>query len=262
MKLKLTVLGCGASAGVPAIGNFWGACDPHEPKNQRSRASVAVQSATSTLVIDTGPDFRSQLNRENIQQIDGVLYTHPHGDHVGGIDDLRTFQRRYRRSIPAYSHADTMRELEARFDYMFEAKHNLYPQAVEPHSFLPSDYGQIQTLAGIPFIPFEQDHTTCTSLGFRFGDIAYSTDMFELSDVAYEALQGVRVWIVDGAGHYSENAVVHASIPQIMEMNKKIGATEIYLTHLTLMMDYQELVRTLPHGTYPCYDGLVFETEV
>lgn len=261
-QLKIKILGCGASGGVPAIGNNWGTCDPNEPRNNRTRASIAVQSETTNLVIDTGPDFRCQLNREDIQNVDAIIYTHAHGDHVAGIDELRSFQRRYKKSIPVYGNETTLNELEYRFEYMFkDTSDGLYPRVLTPSIFTDEDFGQEKIIGDIPFIPFEQDHTTCKTLGFRFGDLAYCTDMVRLDEKAINVIKGVKTWIVDGSGHYQADNIVHASIPQIIKMNEIIGAQEVYFTHLTLMMDYKELMNDLPEGFYPCYDGLHFLTD-
>ncbi len=263
MNLTLKILGCGASGGVPAIGNYWGECDPSEPKNNRTRSSIAVMSDDSCVVVDTGPDFRQQLNRENIQSIDAVLYTHAHGDHVAGMDELRSFQRRYKRQVPVYGHVDTILELQDRYAYMFkDLAGGLYPSVMDPYIFRDDEYCKPFDVAGIPFIPFKQDHHTCVSLGFRFGDIAYCTDMVDLEQQSIEAIKGVKTWIVDGAGKYSLTSPVHAPIPKIIEMNKEIQAEEVYLTHLSLIMDYQTLRDELPKGYYPCYDGLEFTTSV
>jgi phosphoribosyl 1,2-cyclic phosphate phosphodiesterase len=262
MKLTLTILGCGASGGVPAIGNNWGKCDPAEPRNKRLRASLAVQSEEGgCIVIDTGPDFRYQVNRAGIEKIDAIIYTHAHGDHINGLDEMQSLRRRDKKCMPIYGRVETIDEMAARFDYLFTSKGPLYPPAVEPFRFRDEELGQPHTVAGIDFIPFLQDHGTCQTLGFKFGSIGYSTDMRRLSTEAMDILKGVDTWIVDGAGyHYTENPV-HASVPQVLEMNKFIGAKTVYITHLSLQMDYQTLLQELPEGVYPCYDGLKLETQ-
>lgn len=261
--LKITILGCGASSGVPALGNNWGKCDPHEPKNNRTRASIVVQSENTTLLVDTGPDLRLQLNREDIQSVTAILYTHAHGDHVAGIDELRSFQRRYKTSIPIFGNEETVEELQQRFAYMFHNKfEGFYPKVLEPNIFSGDDYGMPQTIGDITFIPFEQDHATCVSLGYRFGEIGYSTDMINLEDKAIETLKGIRTWIVDGAGYFSDTITVHANIARVQALSEKIGVEQVYLTHLPITMDYQELREGLPEHFYPCYDGLSFETNI
>ena len=261
MSLKITILGCGASGGVPALGNLWGQCDPAEPKNRRSRCALAVQSAETTLIVDTGPDFRAQTIEQDIHSIDAILYTHAHGDHVNGIDELTTLRRRTRRRTPAYGQKETMDELQARFAYMFRNDPaGFYPASIEAHAFDEDAYGTVQRAGDIDFVPFRQDHGTCRTLGFRFGDVGYSTDMVRLDDAAIAALTGVKTWIADGAGYHNKDNPVHASIADIIALNERIGADTVYLTHLSLMMDYQTLRDELPEGYYPAYDGLVVET--
>lgn len=261
-KLTITILGCGASGGVPVIGNFWGKCHPDEPRNARTRSSIAVQSEYQTLIVDTGPEFRSQLNRENIQDVQAVFYTHAHGDHIAGMDELQSFRRRYKRRMPVYGQSQTIEELESRYFYLFKSvNEKLYPPAVEANIFTPENLCCNQEVAGIKFIPFQQDHGTCTTLGFRFGDVSYSTDMLSLSEEAQDIIKGSRVWIVDGCGIYDSSNPVHASIPQVIEMNKYIGAKSIYFTHLSLMMDYRTIEQDLPEGFHLCYDGLKFNTK-
>jgi phosphoribosyl 1,2-cyclic phosphate phosphodiesterase len=257
MTLKITILGCGNSAGVPSIGNHWGNCDPAEPKNRRLRPSIAVQSATTTLVVDTGPDFREQMNQENIQMLDAVLYTHPHGDHICGIDDLRILRMRHKKLIDVYGDRATLGEMEERFNYMFIERTALYPQALVPHVIEPSQFGQTISVGDIHFIPYEQDHGTCKTLGFRFGNLAYSTDMVNLDDRAIAILQGIETWIVDAAGYKMEKNMVHITLRQLYDLNKRVGAIQIYLTHMSPAMDYQTLCKELPAGYAPAYDGLV-----
>ncbi len=261
-QLKITILGCGASGGVPAIGNNWGECDPTNPRNNRMRSSISIQSENTTIVVDTGPDFRHQINRANISKIDAILYTHAHGDHVAGIDELRAFQRRYKKAIPVYSNQVTIDKLSRQFDYMFkDISNGFYPKVLDPYIFKDTDYTLPQTIGDINFVPVEQDHATCISLGFRFGNIGYSTDMINLSDESISAFKGIDTWIVDGAGYFYDPITVHANVPRLLELNEKIGAKKIYLTHMSLMMDFEDMLKRLPDGFYPCYDGLEFLTD-
>lgn len=257
-KLSFTILGCGNSTGVPAIGNFWGACDPTEPKNRRSRCSLLVQSADTNLIIDTGPDFREQLNRAEIDNISAVLYTHQHSDHVNGIDELRVLRHRNKLDrIPCFANAFTLEDLKSRFHYMFAGgNHDLYPPIIDAHTITENDLGKVQNIADIEFIPFEQDHGTCKSLGYRFDDFAYSVDLVDLDDAALETLKGVKTWVVDAAGYNQTGNPVHANLKKIYELNDVIQAEMVYLTSLALPMDYQTLLSELPHGYAPAYDGL------
>lgn len=252
----LTILGCGNSTGVPSIGNYWGACDPAEPKNRRSRCSAIVESDDTTIIIDTGPDFREQFNKTQKQTLDAVFYSHQHGDHVNGIDDLRGLVFRRKSKMPVYGNAETITDLQARFPYMFDggALAELYPPLLEPHVL--RDFGMPHRVKSLSFIPFVQDHRTCQTVGYRFGDLAYSVDVFDLDAQAVAALQGVKTWIVDGAAYQSDEPSVHANLKTIMRLNESIGAARVVLTSLSLGMDYQTLKKDLPRGYEPAYDGL------
>lgn len=261
MNLKFTILGCGNSTGVPAIGNYWGACDPDEPKNRRTRSSLLVQSSQTTLMIDTGPDFRNQLNREDISDIDAVLYSHQHSDHVIGMDELRVLKFRNQKELmPIYGNQVTIDELERRFDYLFKGgDHKIYPPIVQKNVLTQADYGHVQQIGDIAFVPFEQDHGSCLSIGYRFGDVAYSIDILNLDEAAIRTLHGITTWIVDCAAYKDNENAVHASLDKIFELNKHINAQHVYLSSLSLAADYHTLISELPQGYYPCYDGLVID---
>lgn len=263
-KVKLTILGCGNSAGVPEIGNYWGACDPNEPRNRRTRPSIALQDGTSTVIVDTGPDFCLQLNRENISAVDAVFYTHAHADHIAGMDELRAlYKRNGREIIPVYGDSDTISELQDRFTYMFQdTDSGLYPAVCAGHVIGNASLGKMGRFGTIPAIPFAQNHGNRQSLGLRVGDIAYSTDMAYLTDETIETLQGIKTWIVDGAGYNAEKFFVHATLDQVYRLNERIGAEQVFITHMPPFMDYQTVCDELPNGYAPAYDGLVLETDV
>lgn len=254
MSAILTILGCGNSEGVPAIGNNWGDCNPNEPKNRRMRPSVAVQSATTTLIIDTGPDFKEQANRQDIQQIDAVIYTHAHADHVSGIDELRAWSKHIKAPVDIYALEQTLDELKTRYDYHFHQLHPLYPAVLTPNQM--GNMGSQMVIGDIEFTPFEQDHGTCKSLGFRFGDVAYSTDLINLNDQSMEVLEGIKTWIIDGAGYKWPANPAHLSLEGVYALNQKIEAEHVYLTHMSRYMDYETLLKDLPQGYEPAYDGL------
>ena len=243
MKATLTILGCGNSTGVPAIGNYWGACDPKEPKNKRMRSSILLQTKTTNIVVDTGPDFREQLNRENIQTIDAILYSHTHSDHINGIDELRVIRHRKKALVPIYGNTITIVELKKRFNYLFKGgNHELYPAIIDPIEIIDDNYGKAHRVGDIDFTPFEMDHGTCKSVGYRFGDTAYCVDVWNIEQSAINTLKGIKTLVIDVAGYRMTHNKVHASLDTIYRLNKEIKATEIYLTSLTLSMDYQTLL--------------------
>ncbi len=261
--LKVTVLGCGDSAGVPRIGGDWGHCNPLEPKNRRTRPSLMVQSDTTTLVIDTGPDFGLQLTREKIQKIDAVLYTHAHSDHIAGLDDLRIISGRLGHKIPVFLDKNTYKTLGERYDYMFVQSSEYYPAIIDPVVFDEGQLGTVHTVGDIDFIPFVQDHGQGNrSLGFRFGDFAYSTDMCNLDEQALSVLSGIRTWIIDCADYAHGHGTLHADFNVVQRLNGIIQPDKTYLTHLKLFYDYNEMLAELPKGYEPSYDGMVIYTKV
>lgn len=183
MMLKVTILGCGTSGGVPRIGNIWGACDPNNPRNRRRRCSLLVQraegTATTTVLVDSSPDIREQLLDVGTRWLDGVLYTHDHADHVHGIDDLRMVAYNGHRKVEAFYDAVTGQILRQRFDYCFEPPPGSeYPAILNGHEIKAGELVRIEGAGGvIDALPFRQLHGQIETLGFRFGNIAYSPDV-------------------------------------------------------------------------------------
>ncbi len=261
MTLKITVLGCGNSTGVPAIGDYWGACDPKEPKNIRTRCSITLQSEKTTLIIDTGPDFSRQMTREKISTLDAVLYTHAHGDHINGIDELRVITLRNKKLTPIYGNSWTMKDLQDRYVYMFKGNnHELYPPLLTANVI--ENYGQPTTVGDITFTPFNQDHGTCETVGYRFGDFGYSTDILNLDHTAIKTLSGIKTWLVDGCGYKQADNAVHANLETVYKLNDQIGAEQVFITSLSLGMDYATLKGELRKGYEPAHDGLKLETSI
>ncbi len=258
METELIILGCGGSAGVPAIGNWWGACDPNEPRNVRTRPSIALKTKNTLLVVDTSPDFRDQMNREKLGCPDAILITHPHSDHINGLDELRTLQRLNKgREFPLYAFPDTLETLQRRLDYMFvTSEDGFYPTVCRPVPITP--YKPL-TIGEITMMPFVQEHGSLQSLGLRIGNMGYSTDVKRLSADALDVLKGVDTWIVDAAGHNDRNNKVHMCIQETVENNAVIGAKRVILFHLPPTMDYLALKQSLPRGFEPAFDGMSFQ---
>jgi phosphoribosyl 1,2-cyclic phosphate phosphodiesterase len=255
--MRVTMLGCGPSWGVPRIGNVWGACDPDNPKNRRTRCAVLVEDHGNVVLIDTPPDLRQQLLAAQTTKIDAVLFTHAHADHSHGIDDLRSVNRMIGKPLPIYADPQTLDELKTRFRYIFapvdaEARTAFYKPAVEPHEIA----GPF-TVAGMDVVPFVQDHGFSKTLGFRFGRFAYSTDVFMLDEAAFAALAGVEVWIVDCI-RYAVH-VTHSHLERTLSWIERVKPRRAILTHMDESLDYDTLQRMLPAGVEPGYDGLVIE---
>jgi phosphoribosyl 1,2-cyclic phosphate phosphodiesterase len=253
--MKATLLGCGPSWGVPGIGPEWGRCDPAEPRNYRRRCSLLVESRDAALLIDTSPDLRQQLLDAGAARLDAVLLTHAHADHLHGIDDLRMVNRLKGQSIPLYANAETLGEVERRFGYTLKPVtpgKPVYRPALTPHQIT----GRFSA-AGMPVVPFAQDHGFGTTLGFRIGKLAYSTDVAELDEDAFAALAGVELWIVDCLRR--EPHPTHSHLVKTLAWIERVRPRRAVLTHMDQSLDYRELSNELPEGVEPGYDGLTIE---
>jgi phosphoribosyl 1,2-cyclic phosphate phosphodiesterase len=265
MSLKVTILGCGTSGGVPRIGNIWGACDPNNPKNRRRRCSLLVERAgtegTTRVLVDTPPDLREQLIDVGVGWIDGVLYTHDHADHTHGIDDLRMVAYNGRRRVDVYHDEATGRLLRQRFDYCFQTPDGSeYPAVLNAHDIHPGELIRVDGVGGvIKALPFRQRHGTGGTLGFRFGAIAYSPDVNDLPDESMPHLLGLDAWIVDALRYTAHPS--HFSVEQALSWIKRLAPKRAVLTHMHVDLDYATLARELPQGVEPAYDGMVLETE-
>jgi len=255
--MKVTVLGCGSSTGVPMIGPDWGACDPTNPKNRRRRASILVETEATRVLIDTPPELREQLLDAEVGKLDAALFTHAHADHCHGIDDLRGFNYLNDQAFDIYADNETLTELRNRFSYAFQ------PPSLEKIWFRPAFNGHL-VRAGTPFpigdlsvLPFAQAHGRIQTLGFRFGDFAYSTDVNALSDTMEEALQNLDTWLVDAARYRKTHG--HAWVDLTLEWIERVKPRRAVLTHMSEELDYDRLLSELPDGVEPAYDGMKIE---
>lgn len=254
---KAVVLGCGSSSAVPGIGNYWGKCDPSEPKNRRTRASLALLSDNGSVIIDTGANFTDQVNRENLSCPDAIFYTHAHGDHICGMDDIRWFLKKDMSHMPIYGNTDTIKELENRFYHLFTpSRPDLYSKVLEANYWNNDDYYNFHEIAGFRFMLLPLDHNSVESCGFRFGNFAYTTDLVKLEDKVLYALKGIDIWMVDAGAYMNTENKAHASIPQIIEWNKIVGAKQVYFTSMPPSMDYKTVLEESPEGFASAYDGL------
>ena len=255
--MRVTVLGCGPSTGVPVIGGNWGICDPKDSRNRRRRVSVLVEVGGVVILIDTSPDLREQLLDAGVSWIDAVVMTHAHADHLHGIDDLRSVNRLMRSTIPLHANRQTLAEIESRFGYVFkpvEPPGHFYKPTVVPREIAgPFEIG------GVSVLPFAQDHGVSTTLGIRIGGFAYSTDVTELDDKAFAALDGIELWIVDCLRR--EPHPTHSHLAKTLSWIARVRPRRAVLTHMDQSLDYRELCSELPNDVEPGYDGLVIDLD-
>jgi phosphoribosyl 1,2-cyclic phosphate phosphodiesterase len=250
--VKVRILGCGTSTGVPKIGNDWGQCDPAEPRNYRLRTSILVESAGERMLVDCGPDLRQQLLAANVGRLDGVIVTHGHGDHCHGIDELRPVARARRGPVPLYARAEVLDELRERFDYAF-AKSEFYRPIVEAKKLCTELAFRD---ARVRFV--DQPHGDTKSLGMRFDEaghsIAYAVDFSDLTDEMSALYQGVDVWIADCLTRRPHPT--HAHLDAVLGWARELRVGQLYLVHMGNSLDYRSLVSELPDWAAPAYDGL------
>lgn len=257
MSLEVVILGCGSSGGVPRANGDWGACDPANPKNRRSRCSLAVRQqgpdGVTTAIVDTSPDLRTQVLAAGITHVDGVLLTHDHADQTHGIDDLRTFAYMGRKRVPVWLDAETNATLDARFGYIFRGEQG-YPPICDAHVIAAGDGLAVGGAGGpIEVQTFAQRHGPIASLGYRFGPIAYSSDVSGLGKEALESLRGVELWIVD-ALRWTRHPT-HANVDQALGWIAEAGVKRAVLTNLHIDLDYERLTQLLPENVAVAYDG-------
>ena len=264
-SLQATILGCGSSAGVPRLGGpggagDWGACDPANPKNRRRRCSLLVRGGQTAVLVDTSPDLREQLLDARVNHLDAVLMTHPHADQTNGIDDLRPLTFIMRKRIQMYADAAALDHLRRQFSYCFEeAPGTGYPAIITSH-VIPEPFRpfEIDGAGGpLPVRAFWQEHGPVRSLGFRFGGLAYSSDVNDLDDAAFAALEGVRVWILD-ALRFKPHPT-HANVDTALAWIARVKPERAILTNFNIDVDYAALAAQLPDGVEPAYDGMVID---
>ena len=260
MNFRVRLLGTGPSQGVPNLGGAdeagdWGQCDPSEPRNRRSRTSALIEAADGTrILIDTGPDIRSQLLAARVGRIDHVIITHAHADHIMGLDELRAVNRFTGQALPLHAMPETLADLRARFGYAFQPptpgffRPSLEARPVEP--------GASISLGGLEIQLIEQDHKVMRTLGMRIGDFAYCTDVVRLPEASLAALAGIGTWVV---GCFSATAhPVHAHLGQVREWARALRIGRTILTHMGNGLDYAALLAA-PDGLEPGFDGMDIE---
>lgn len=253
--MKVRILGCGTSSGVPRVGDDWGECDRAEPRNRRRRVSILVGHEESRILVDTSPDLREQLLDARVSDIEAVIWTHDHADHCHGIDDLRQLYHARGRPVAGYARPDALASLRQRFAYAFEGKGG-YPAVVTGHE-LPNHVN----LGGISVRAVDQPHGDITSAGLRFDAggiaIAYSTDFHALTDDMAALFEGLDLWVVDALRRRPHPS--HPHLADTLEWIRALAPRRAILTHMDNSMDYRTLAAELPAGVEPGYDGYEVE---
>lgn len=263
MTLAITILGCGSSGGVPRLGGGWGACDPGNPKNRRRRCSILVErpgpAGSTQVLVDTSPDLRDQLLGAGVTRLDAVLFTHDHADHTHGIDDLRPLVIHMRRRVPVYADEATEAVLGRRFGYCFASPPGSdYPPILYLRPLRAGSAVAIDGPGGVvEATPFQVRHGQTGALGFRFGDLAYVPDVSRLPDESFGSLSNLDVLVLDALRHTPHPT--HFSVSEALGLIERVRPRRAVLTNLHTDLDYDQLVRALPGGVVPAFDGMKLE---
>ncbi|AVO37304.1 MBL fold metallo-hydrolase [Pukyongiella litopenaei] len=262
--LTFTILGSGSSGGVPRIGGHWGRCDPSNPRNRRRRCSLLVErtgdNGTTSVLIDTSPDLRSQLLDAGVGRLDAVVYTHFHADHVHGIDDLRMVVFNMRARIPVWADPHTQEALLSRFGYAFvQPDDSPYPPILDLKTI--DGAFTIDGAGGpIPFRPFTVGHGSIDALGFRIGGLAYLPDVAEIYDAAWDELRDLDIWIVDALRR--DPHPTHAHLERSLDWIAQAKPKQAVLTNMHIDMDYDEVTNDTPDNVTPAHDGMTLRLPV
>ncbi len=263
-QLRVTILGCGSSGGVPRIGGHWGSCDPEEPRNARSRCSILVERATeagtTSVLIDTSPDMRSQLLKAEVSRLDAVLYTHAHADHVHGLDDLRMIVINMRARLPVWADPPTRVALEARFGYAFtRPEGSMYPPILDLHE-IDGDVTIDGAGGAVSFTPLLVHHGGMDALGFRFNDIVYMPDVVSIPQDIWPHLNGLQCWIIDALRR--DPHPTHSHLAQTLDWISDVSPQRAVLTNMHNDLDYKTVAAETAQHIDPAYDGMVLEFDL
>ena len=261
--LRLTILGCGSSLGTPRITGDWGLCDSKNPKNRRTRAAAMVErisnDGVTCVVIDTGPDFRTQMLAAGVRHIDAVVYTHPHADHIHGIDDLRGYVLERDGLIDIHADQFTLERLTQAFGYCTKTPPgSSYPPILRPHIIEHDQPFVIKGEGGaLSFLPLPQIHGDIVSLGFRIGQLAYCSDISDFPEATAELMTGLELLVVDALQHRPH--ISHLSLSEALGWIDRLKPSQAILTHMHVPLDYAAVIDATPSHVEPAYDGMIIE---
>ncbi|NSX56459.1 MBL fold metallo-hydrolase [Parasulfitobacter algicola] len=263
-QLRFTILGCGSSGGVPRLGGNWGDCDPTNPRNARQRCSMLIERQTNAgitrVLIDTSPDLRSQLLDANVGELDAVVYTHSHADHVHGLDDLRMIVYNMRQRLPVWADGDTQNDLFSRFGYAFvQPEGSPYPSILDMHT-INGDVVIDGAGGAVALTPFKVNHGSIDALGFRIADLAYLPDVADMYDDSWAALDGLDCWILDALRRTPHPTHLH--LEKSLNWIARVKPKRAVLTNMHIDLDYTTVDAETPNHITPAYDGMTITYEV
>ncbi len=258
--MQITILGSGSSNGTPSIEFGWGLSKPNNPKNRRLRPGIIISNNDKHILVDTGPDLREQLlSYHQNKTIDALIYTHPHADHLHGIDDVRSINRVNNAPLPCYLDKNTRARIKDSFPWSFipitpesDGSIRWYKPCLEEN--IINDYDS-RDILGLNFQFFPQDHGYSPSMGFRINNFAFTTDVKRLEDKAFDILQGVEHWLVGTVGYMERDT--HINIETAIAWGERINAKNIWLTHISAEVDHDEVVANTPSNVQPVFDGFI-----
>lgn len=254
-NMRVTFIGTGTSQGVPVIGCKCEVCLSENSKDERLRTSIRVEIGDHSVVIDSGPDFRQQMLREEVEKLDAIVFTHEHKDHVAGLDDIRAYNYWQKKPMQIYANKAVEAALRRDFHYAFDP--NI--KGGVPKMIFNHIHREDFSLGGATWRPLPVMHAEMEVLGFRIGDFAYVTDVNHIPEETYEKLDGVKVLIISALRKFEHPS--HFSLDEVLEVIKRIKPQASYLTHMSHLMGlHEDLEKELPSGVYPAYDGLKLES--
>ena len=250
--MKVTFLGTGTSQGIPVIACDCRVCISENPKDNRLRTSILIEANNQTIVIDTGPDFRQQMLRENVQKLDAIVFTHQHKDHVAGMDDIRAFNYKFKKDMDIYCTAEVEEALIREFPYVFSSyKYPGVPE-IKVHNIKNEPFN----INGIELIPIEGLHYKLSVFGYRVKDFVYLTDVSFVSEREKEKMKGAEVIVLDALRKTPH--ISHFTMEQAVELLEELKPKQGYLIHISHLMGmHNEVVKELPNFIKPAHDGLV-----
>lgn len=253
--MRLRFLGTGTSFGVPVVGCGCRVCTSDDPRNRRSRHGLLLEAGGRRLLVDTPPELRGQLVDAGVDDVDAVFLTHPHADHLHGLDDLRIFSLRSGSAVPLHVAEEHVAVLRRRFAYIWERRGEEPGTTLPDLTVEPFTAGEEIHPAGIPLTPLSFPHGRVRSYGFRAGPLGVVVDAKEIPEEAREALRGIRTLVVNALWHGDPHPT-HFNVEEAVEAARSLDAERTYLTHLTHRLEYGETARRLPEGMMPAHDGL------